>query len=129
MRYEKVLLRGGFSGLRDRGRLLPGLFERLDPTAKLLVIDSAPSGDAPLFADGLRRWKRQQCPAKAIARIVRQAGFATEMAVVECVRRVPTADCRAWIASRGWPLLDTFSDQALDRGLSSCDAATARSRW
>jgi hypothetical protein len=118
MRYEKVLLRGGFSGLRDRGApLLSELFERLDPKARVLVVDSAPTRDAPLFADALRRWKREQCPAKAIARIVHEAGFATEMAVVECVRHVPTSDCRAWIASRSWPLLETFDDEELERGL------------
>jgi len=47
MRYEKVLLRGGFSRFRNRlrGSLQP-LFERLDPGARLLVVDSAPTANA-----------------------------------------------------------------------------------
>ena len=121
-RYEKVLLRGGFSSLRDGGRpLLAGLFEALDPAARLLVVDNAPSEDAPLFAEGLRRWKRQRCPAEAVARIVREAGFEAETAVAECVRHVPTAECRDWVASRGWPILEMFSDAALERGLRELD--------
>lgn len=119
MRYEKVLLRGGFAGLRYGSRpLLSGLFERLDPAARFLVVDSAPSQDAPLFAEGLRRWKRRHCPAGTIARIVQAAGFATEVAVAECVRQVPMASCHAWITSRGWTFLDTSSDEELERGLS-----------
>ena len=81
------------------------------------MVDSAPSNDAPLFADGLRRWKREHCPAAAIARIVHDAGFATEVDAVECVRHVPAADCRAWIASRSWPILDDVLRRELDRGL------------
>lgn len=118
MRYEKVLLRGGFSRFRDRFReQLAPLLERLDAGARFLVVDSAPSPDAPLFAEGLRRWEREHCPAEAIASVVEQAGFATRIDVLSCVRHVLTADCRAWIASRGWPILAPFSEAQLQGGL------------
>lgn len=118
MRYEKVLLRGGFSRFRDRfrGQLAP-LFARLDPGARFLVVDSAPSSDAPLCAEGLRRWERERCPAEAIARVLDEAGFATQIDVVTCVRHVLTSDCRGWIASRGWPILASFSEAELQHGL------------
>jgi hypothetical protein len=118
MRYRKVLLRGGFSRFRDRfgGKLAP-LFARLDPGARFLVVDNAPSADAPLCAEGLRRWERQHCPAEAIARLLSEAGFATRIDVVTCVRHVPAAECRAWIASRGWPILASFSEAELRRGV------------
>jgi hypothetical protein len=118
MRYGKVLLRGGFARFRDRFREeLAPLFEKLDPLARLLVVDSAPSADAPLFAAGLRLWEREYCPAEVIARIANEAGFATRVDVVTCVRRVSAADCRTWITSRGWPVLASFSKAELEGGL------------
>jgi len=115
---ERVLLRGGFASLHAHGGpVLSLLFERLDPTARLLAVDSAPSEDAPLFAEGLRRWKHRHCPAEVIARMVHRIGFVTHRAVVDCVRHVPVAECPAWVAERSWPLLATLSDAELERGL------------
>ena len=61
MCYEKVLFRSGFSLFRGNlRRLLAAVFNQLDPAARfLIVVDSAPTSDALLFAEGLRRWKRQ----------------------------------------------------------------------
>jgi hypothetical protein len=118
MRYEKVLLRGGFSRFRKAPRrLLAPLFAGLEPAARFLVVDSAPSPDAPLFAEGLRRWERRHLPPEAIARDLTDAGFTAEIAAVTCVRYAPRAECFTWIASRAWPVLETFSDAALQRGL------------
>ena len=118
MRYDKILLRGGFSRFRGRPRRLLGpLFERLDPGARFLVVDSAPTADAPIFAKGLRRWERQHTPAEAIARILNGAGFATEVHVVNSVREVAAVVAFAWIAYRGWPILEAFSKAELRHGL------------
>ncbi len=118
MRYDKVLLRGGFTRFRSRPRrLLAPLFERLEPGARFLVVDSAPSADAPLFAKGLRRWERQHCPAEAVASILDDAGFATEIDVVTSLREVAAVVSFAWIAYKGWPILQTFSKADLQDGL------------
>jgi len=119
MRYEKVLLRGGFSQFKNRPHdLLAPLFSRLESAARFLVVDSAPSPDTPLFADGLRRWERHHCPPEAIAGLMREAGFFAQVEVVKCARRVPAADCYAWVESRDWPILEAFSGGELRRGLT-----------
>ena len=118
MRHHKVLLRGGFSRFHKAPqRLLAPLFAGLEPAARFLVVDSAPSPDAPLFAEGLCRWQRRHLPAEAIARHLTEAGFTAEIDAVTCVRYVSCAECFAWIRSRAWPILENFSDAELQRGL------------
>jgi hypothetical protein len=75
--YEKVLFRSGFSLFKGNLRhLLATLFNQLDPAARfLIVVDSAPTSDALLFAEGLRRWKRQQRSPGVIAELMSEAGF------------------------------------------------------
>ena len=119
MRYQKVLLRGGFSQFKSSPHdLLTPLFSRLESAARLLVVDSAPSPDTPLFAEGLHRWERQHCSPEAIAGLMREAGFCAQVDVVKCVRRVPAGDCHAWVESRDWPILEAFSGRELRRGVT-----------
>ncbi|HME70848.1 MAG TPA: hypothetical protein VKM54_13410 [Myxococcota bacterium] len=118
MRYEKVLLRDGFSLFKDSLRqLLAAVFKQLDPAARFLIVDSAPSSDAPLFAEGLRRWKRQHRSPEVIAELMREAGFSAQVERVECLRRVSAAECYAWVESRDWPILDSFPEAELQHGL------------
>ncbi|HME70849.1 MAG TPA: hypothetical protein VKM54_13415 [Myxococcota bacterium] len=88
MCYEKVLLRDGFSLLRGSFRhLLAAVFSQLDPAARFLIlVDNAPSSDAPLFAEGLRRWKRQQRSHEVIAELMREAGFSVQAEIGEFLR-------------------------------------------
>jgi hypothetical protein len=90
---------------------------RLDPAGRLLVVDSAPSTDAPLFAEGLRCWKRRHRSPEEIAELMSEAGFSAQVETVECVRRVSAAECYAWVESRDWPILESFAEAELQRGL------------
>lgn len=123
MRYEKVLIRNGFS-LREGSlrHLLAAMFSQLDPAARFLIVDHAPSADAPLFAEGLSRWERQHRPPEVIAQMSREAGFSARIETVECMRCVSASDCYAWVESRDWPVLDSFPEAALQRGLSELRA-------
>ncbi|HTF34742.1 MAG TPA: hypothetical protein VK714_13720 [Myxococcota bacterium] len=88
MCYENVLFRDGFSRFKGSlRRLLAAVFSRLDPAARFLIlVDSAPSSDAPLFAEGLRRWKRQQRSPEVIAELMREAGFSAHAEIGEFLR-------------------------------------------
>ena len=52
-----------------------------------------------------------------IAELMREAGFSARMETVECLRRVSAAECYAWVESRCWPILESFDDVELRRGL------------
>ena len=118
MRYEQVLLRDGFSEFKGSlHRLLTTVLRQLDPAGRVLIVDSAPSPDAPLFTEGLERWNRQRRSPESIARAMREAGFSAHVETLECLRRVPTAECYAWVESRGWPGLESFREADLQRGL------------
>jgi len=119
MRYEKVLVRDGFSQFKGTlCRLLGEVFGQLDPAGRVLIVDSAPSSDAPLFAEGRRRWKKQHRSPRVIAELMEEAGFSTQVEAVECLRRVSSADCYGWVESRSWPILESFQQAELLRGLS-----------
>jgi len=123
MRYEKVLLRDGFLQFKDSLRhLLAAVFKQLDPAARLLIVDSAPSSDAPLFAEALYRWKGQHRSPEPIAELMREVGFSAQVETVECPRRVSAEECYAWVTSRDWPILDSFPESELQRGLSELRA-------
>jgi hypothetical protein len=118
MRYAQVVLRDGFS--QSRGslrRLLVAVLGQLDPSGRVLVVDSAPSADAPVFETGLRRWNRRHRSPEVIAALMRTVGFSARVETLECPRRVSTAACFAWVKSRSWPLLDRFDEAELQRGL------------
>jgi len=118
MRYGHVVLRDGFSLLKGSlRRLLPAVLSRLDPAGRVLIVDSAPSPDAPLFAKGLRRWNRQHRSPEVIAELMREVGFSAQVETVEYVRRVPAAECYTWVKSRDWPILESFHEAELQRGL------------
>jgi hypothetical protein len=118
MRYRQVLLREGFSQLGGSLRpLLSAVQSRLDPAGRLLVVDSAPSTDAPLFAEGLRCWKRQHRSPEEIAELMSEVGFSAQVETVECVSRVSAAECFRWVESRNWPILESFADADLQLGL------------
>ena len=123
MRYERVVLRDGFSqfdgSLRCR---LATVLSQLDPSGRVLVVDSAPSPDAPLFAEGLRRWRRQRRSPEVIAELMSEAGFSARVETVECLRRVSAAECYAWVESRDWPILESFHEAELQRGLTELRA-------
>jgi hypothetical protein len=115
---DKVLLRDGFS--LSEGRLqaaLAGVFSQLPPMARVLIADSVPSSDAPLFAKGLERWRRQRRSPEGVAELMTRVGFSAEVAIVEYPRRASTAACYAWVESREWPILASFPEPALQGGL------------
>lgn len=125
MRYDKVLLRGGFQQFRSSPRdLLARLFARLDPAARLLVLDCAPSRDAPLFAEALYRWERQHCLPDGVAALVREAGFSADVSAVECARNARATECLSWAETRAWPILEAFSRAELRQGVDEL-----RDRW
>ena len=37
---------------------------------------------------------------------------------MKCARRVPAADCYAWVESRDWPSLEAFFGRELRRGVT-----------
>jgi hypothetical protein len=118
MRYEQVVLRDGFSQFEGSlRRLLAALQSRLAPAGSVLIVDCAPSPDAPLFAEGLRRWNRQHRSPEVIAELMREAGFSAQVETFESLRRVSAAKCYAWVESRDWPILESFSEADLQRGL------------
>jgi len=104
----------------ERGSRLPGASDRPgeDALRGTPTQESAPSPDTPLFADGLRRWERHHCPPEAIAGLMREARFFAQVEVVKCARRVPAADCYAWVESRDWPSLEAFFGRELRRGVT-----------
>jgi hypothetical protein len=117
MRYEQVVLRDGFSQFNDSlRRLLAAVLRQLEPAGRVLIVDSAPSPDAPLFAEGLRRWNRQHRSPELIAELMRESGFSAQVETVACVRRVSAAKCYAWLKSRDWPILESFRASELHRG-------------
>ena len=123
MRYEKVLVRDGFSLFKGSlRRLLAGVLEQLDPAGRLLIVDSAPGSDTPLFAEGLRRWRRQHRSPHVIAELMDEAGFSTQVESADRMRRVSAAECYGWVESRYWPILETFHDAELERGLDELRA-------
>ena len=118
MRYEQVVLRDGFSLSKAwLRRVLAAVLRQLDSSGRVLVVDSAPSLDAPLFAEGLRRWSRRHRAPEVIAELMREAGFSARVETVECLRRVSTAECYTWVESRGWPILESFDEVELRHGL------------
>jgi hypothetical protein len=118
MRYEQVVLRDGFSQFKGSlRRLLATVIRQLDPAGRVLIVDSAPSPDAPLFAEALRRWNRQRCSPGVIAELMREAGFSAQVETVKCLRRVSAAKCYTWVESRDWPILESFHEAELQRGL------------
>jgi hypothetical protein len=115
---DKVLLRDGFSLSEVRlHEVLTGVFKQLPPMARVLIADSVPSADAPLFAKGLERWKRHRRSPAWVAELMTRAGFSAEAAIVEYPRRASTEACYAWIESREWPILASFPEPALQSGL------------
>jgi hypothetical protein len=123
MQYERVVLHDGFSQRKDRLHLLlASVLSRLDPAGRILVVGSAPSPDSPLFASGLSRWNRQHRSPEVIALQMREAGFSAHVESVACSRRVSVADCHAWVESREWPILESFDEVELQRGL--CELRT-----
>jgi len=118
MRYEQVVLRDGFSHFKGSlRRLLAAVLSQLDPAGRVLIVDSAPSPDAPLFAEGLRRWNRKHRSPAVIAELMREAGFSVQVETVECFRRVSAAKCYTWVESRDWPILESFGEAELQRGV------------
>ena len=118
MRYGRVVLRDGFSEFKGSlRRLLGAVQSQLDPAGRVLIVESAPSPDAPLFAEGLRRWNRQHRSPEVIAELMREAGFSAQVETVECLRRVSAAECYTWVESRNWPILESFHEAELQRGL------------
>jgi len=118
MRYGQVVLRDGFSQFKGSlRRLLAAVQSQLDPAGRVLIVDSAPSPDAPLFAQGLRRWHRQHRSPEVIAELMREVGFAAQVETVEYLRRVSAADCLTWVESRNWPILESFHEDELQLGL------------
>jgi len=118
MRYEQVVLRDGFSQFKGSlRRLLAAVLSQLAPAGRVLIVDSAPSPDAPLFAEGLRRWSRQHRSPEVIAELMREAGFSAQVETVECNRYVSTAACYTWVESRDWPVLESFREAELQRGV------------
>jgi hypothetical protein len=118
MRYEQVVLRDGFSQFEGSlRRLLAALLSRLAPAGSVLIVDCAPSPDAPLFTEGLRRWNRQHRSPEVIAELMREAGFSAQVETFEALRRVSAAKCYAWVKSRDWPILESFSEEELQHGL------------
>lgn len=88
MCYENALFRDGFSRFKGSlRRLLAAVFSRLDPAAWFFIlVDSAPISDAPLFVEGLRRWKRQQRSTEVIADLMREAGFSAHAELGQFLR-------------------------------------------
>jgi len=118
MRYKQVVLRDGFSQLKDGlRRMLADVLSQLDPAGRVLIVGSAPSPDSPLFAKGLRRWKRQHRSPEVIAELMTEAGFSAQVETVECSRRVSAAKCYTWVESRDWSILESFREVELQRGL------------
>jgi hypothetical protein len=118
MRYAQVVLRNEFTRSKARlRRVLAAVFHHLDASGRVLVVDSAPSPDAPLFAAGLRRWSRRHRAPEVIAEQMREAGFAARVENVPCLRRVSAEDCYTWVESRDWPILESFDEVQLRRGL------------
>jgi hypothetical protein len=118
MRYGHVVLREGFSQFEGSlSPLLGAVQSRLEPAGRVLIVDSAPSPDAPLFAEGLRRWNLQHRSPEAMAELMRQAGFSPQVETVECLRSVSAAECYTWVSSRNWPILESFHEAELQRGL------------
>lgn len=118
MQCERVVLRDGSTQRKaSLRRVLAVVLRQLDPAGRVLIAHSAPSPDAPLFAEGLRRWNRRHRSSDVVAELMREAGFFVQVETVECLRRVSPANCYAWVEFRDWPILKHLGEAELQRGL------------
>jgi SAM-dependent methyltransferase len=117
VRYDKILLKDGIGHFPDAAALLRALRERLATGGRLLVADLAPDSQTWLFKEARRRWESLYRRPDEIAALMEVSGLVAAIGSVTVRQRLAPADLIELVAKRYAPVLATFDDAELRKGI------------
>lgn len=116
--YDKILIKEMIHHIKDKEKLLQGLFERLNSGGILLLILLPPTIEYPLFKEALRIYEAVQPHYNDLVNLFQKVGFETTVNFVEYPVSIPKENYFEMVENRYMSLLSRFDDQQLEQGLT-----------
>ena len=117
-KYDKILIKEMIHHIKDKEKLLQGLFERLNSGGILLLILLPPSIEYPLFREALRIYEAVQPHYNNLVNLLQKIGFQTTVNFVDYPVSIPKEKYFEMVENRYMSLLSRFDEQQLQQGLA-----------
>lgn len=117
VRCDKILIKDAVGDFPDVGDLFRRIRERLVPAGRLLVAETAPESQTPLFKEARRRWEALALRSDEIAGLVERAGFRVARGTLRVAHRLAKRELLEMVQKRYVPVLATFDDAELQAGI------------
>lgn len=129
VRYDKIFVKDAMGELADAGELLRRIRERLETGGRLLVAETAPESQTPLFKEARRRWEARAPRPDELAGLMQQAGFRVTTGSLRVRQRLTKEEVLDMVRKRYAPVLATFDDADLRTGMDEMRERYAHLGW
>ena len=119
IRCDKILLKDGIAAIdvRERAPLFAGLRNRLLEDGILLLANTVPHRDLPLFDRALKRLHAEYARPDELTAQLHRAGFQVHRSCFEYEHRMPLDRYCRLVEQRFLPVLASFSDREIRNGI------------
>jgi SAM-dependent methyltransferase len=121
-RFDVIVLKGVVQHLEDRGTVLGGLADRLNPGGRLLVAMQPRRIEQPLFTAALDRFEREQLSTEQIEVELRELGLHTTSSLFSYAVTLRKERILQMVRQRFLSLLTAFTDDEIEAGIAEIDA-------
>jgi trans-aconitate methyltransferase len=125
VRYDKIFIKDAVGDLGLEAEFFARLRERLQPGGRVLVAETAPDSQTPLFEEARRRWEALAPRPEELATSIEQAGFRVATRSLRVHHRLAKDEFLDMVYRRYTPVLATFDDVELRSGVDEIRNATA----
>jgi SAM-dependent methyltransferase len=126
VRYDKILLKDAVGHFSDTASLFRALRDRLAPGGRLLIADVAPESQSWLFKEARRRWESVYRRPEETAALLEASGLQAGIHSVTVRQSLSAADLLELLEKRYVPVLATFDDAELAKGIDEMRARAAK---
>ncbi|MDJ0661056.1 MAG: class I SAM-dependent methyltransferase [Crocosphaera sp.] len=116
-KYDKVLIKEMIHHIDDKGKLLQGLFNRLNEQGILLIILLPPTIEYPLFKQALSVYESVQPHYNDLVNLCEKVGFKTTVEFIDYTVSIPKKQYFNMVKNRYMSLLSRFNDEEIEQGL------------
>ncbi len=126
-RYDRLLLKEVVHHLEPGAlpAIFAGLFRRLRPGGRVLLVTRPQQVAYPFFAAALALWPQQQPAPELFVDALRRAGFTTGVESAEYPAEVDAERWFGMIRGRFWSTFSAFDDATLEAGIAELRARYA----
>lgn len=119
--FDKVLMKGAVEYVDDKAELFSNLHTKLSRHGVLLVVNTPPSIDHPLFESARDRSRTWYVDSQLLLELLEEAGFEVELESLDYESAIPRYEYFQMIRERYLSLLASFTDEELEAGIAEIE--------